>query len=190
MKKTLIGALVGGIIVFMGSYMSWTKLGTFEKAYHYSENQQPILDALAANLTEEGVYYMPNLGPGATEADKHALMEGNVGKPIATVIFTPAMQPMEMGSSMGIGFLIAFLGAWIVAVVVGRVRGSFINRWLASLALPAFGVLTGVWTAWNWMSLPYHNVNTIMMDTMIIWGIAGLWIAWWMGRGSGDSAAV
>ena len=69
MKKTIIGAIVGGIIIFIWQFLSWTVLNTHEAAQQYTPNQEAIMAALEANLPDDGGYYIPGLAPGASEEE-------------------------------------------------------------------------------------------------------------------------
>ena len=59
MKKTIIGTLVGGIILFMWQFLSWTALDLHRSAQNYSPKQDTILSYLSANLEKEGGYFLP-----------------------------------------------------------------------------------------------------------------------------------
>ncbi|MFX5756497.1 hypothetical protein ABTE27_21360, partial [Acinetobacter baumannii] len=66
MKKTIVGALVGGIILFMWQFASWTALKLHLPAQGYTAKQDTILQALSANLEKEGGYLLPTAPAGTS----------------------------------------------------------------------------------------------------------------------------
>jgi hypothetical protein len=62
MKKSLIGAIVGGIIIFLWQFLSWALINFHKPAQQYTAKQDAVMTILNSNL-EEGGYIMPAL-PG------------------------------------------------------------------------------------------------------------------------------
>jgi len=85
MKRTIIAALVGGIIIFAWQFLSWPVLNLHKAANKYTPNQDAILAALNTNLPEEGGYMMPGLPESASTEDHEKLMKEADGKPWATI---------------------------------------------------------------------------------------------------------
>ncbi len=61
MKKTIVGALVGGIIIFFVQFLSWTVLNLHYKSQEYTPKQDSILAFLATQHLKSGAYFMPSL---------------------------------------------------------------------------------------------------------------------------------
>ena len=54
MKKSLIGAIVGGIIIFIWQFLSWTLINLHKPAQQYTEKQEAVMAVLNSNLEEGG----------------------------------------------------------------------------------------------------------------------------------------
>ena len=81
MKKTIIASVVGGILIFVWSFLSWPVMNLHKAANMYTPNNAAILENLKTNLLAEGGYMVPGLPETATKADhENAMKEGN-GKP-------------------------------------------------------------------------------------------------------------
>ena len=59
MKKILIGAIVGGIIIFAWQTLSWPVLNLHAKAAEYTPKQQEIMNYLNSQFNEDGQFMMP-----------------------------------------------------------------------------------------------------------------------------------
>jgi TM2 domain-containing membrane protein YozV len=66
MKKTIIGAIVGGIIIFLWQFLSWGVLNLHEAQQKYTPKQDSILAYLGTQFTEDGAYLMPTFAPGTS----------------------------------------------------------------------------------------------------------------------------
>ncbi|WP_236973473.1 hypothetical protein [Membranihabitans maritimus] len=58
MSKIWIGSLVGGLILFIWQFLSWSMLNIHDNEMEYTPNQVQILEVLNENL-EEGNYFLP-----------------------------------------------------------------------------------------------------------------------------------
>ena len=59
MKKLIIGTLVGGIIIFIWSALSWMLLPTHQDTFKYHPNQDAIMQILKDQQTTDGAYMIP-----------------------------------------------------------------------------------------------------------------------------------
>ena len=57
MKKTIIGVLVGALILFIWQFISWGAVNLHSGMQQYTPKQTEILKYLGDNL-EEGFYYL------------------------------------------------------------------------------------------------------------------------------------
>jgi hypothetical protein len=65
MKRSLLGAIVGGLLIFIWQMLSWTVLDLHRPAQDYSPKQDSIMAVLNGTLTEGG-YMMPSVPKGAS----------------------------------------------------------------------------------------------------------------------------
>ena len=89
MKKSLIGAIVGGIIIFIWQFLSWTLINLHQPAQQYTEKQDAVMAVLNSNL-EEGGYFIPAIPENSSWADHKKAMTESLGKPWATIQYHKA----------------------------------------------------------------------------------------------------
>src|SRR4051812_1968417 len=91
MKKSLIAAMVGGIIIFLWQFLSWTILNLHQPAQKYTAKQDAVMTTLSSNL-EEGGYYLPSIPESSSWAEHEKAMTESVGKPWATIQYHKALE--------------------------------------------------------------------------------------------------
>lgn len=178
MKKQLIATLVGGIILFVWQFLSWSIVNVHASEFTYTANQDKILEALSQNL-EEGSYFLPGVPPGTSSADQQAAMENSVGKPWATIQYHKAMS-MGMGMNLVRGMATDLLAIFLLVWLLSKFTAVDLKTTvLASLAVGGIAYLT----------IPYLNsiwfeTGTIgyLIDLVVQWGLVGLWLGWWLPR--------
>lgn len=170
MKKQLVATLVGGVILFLCQFLSWTILNIHADQFGYTANQDKILETLAQNL-EEGSYMMPGL-PANSSAEAHqALMESSAGKPWATVTYHKAMNNnmgMNMVRGLSIDLVSVFLLVWLLSKFASI---DFQTVVLTSLAVGATGYLTIPYLNSIWFD---SNSIGYLIDTLVQWGLTGV----------------
>ncbi len=183
MKRTLIAALVGGIIIFAWQAASWMVLQLHEDAYKYTPNEQAIIGSLSTNLSQEGAYMIPGFDPSLSEDQKQKVMEGMGNKPWALVQYHPSRDNDNMAGAMIRGFLIAFLSVWIVAWLLKGING-FGNIFFRCIII---GFLLWMFTWYNqhnWFSTPWSVIKPELIDHLVAWGLTGIWLGWWLNKRS------
>lgn len=177
MKKMLIGAFVGGLILFIWQFLSWAMLNIHQSNMKYTPNQDKILEVLNTNLTEEGAYFLPNVPP-TMPADQHqAAMEKNIGKPWATLTYHQSMRA-DMSMNMIRGFIIDFLAVLLLCyLLLGNPNLDFKRIVLSSIAVGLIGYLTV-----SYLNSIWFEGNTIpeLIDAVVQFGLCGLWLGWWL----------
>ncbi|MBI1192633.1 MAG: hypothetical protein GC205_05605 [Bacteroidetes bacterium] len=178
-----ISALVGAIVLFAWQSLSWTVLPVHTHSLKYSPGQDSILAVLSANLNEEGMYYLPNVDPDvATAEDRENLEKETEGKPVAQVNYIAAYKP-NMGLSMATGFALCLVVALVISLVLqGQPAKGFAGRWLVVLG---FGVVLLAFDTLgdkNWWYHPAHWYQPEIVDYLAMFGLSGLWFAWYWGR--------
>jgi len=181
MKKYLVGSLVGAIIVFAWQAASWTFLPVHDNSMKYTANQDQIMTALNANITEDGMYRMPS---APTKKGQQDMMKSMEGKPSATVIYHQSTNT-DMTMRMIRSFLVDFFLVISLIYILTR-GGTPIPRraFSGSVALGLFSFLWLPYTAHVWFELPMHFILGDLVDCLVAWGLCGLWIGWWLNRGT------
>ncbi|TAK35269.1 MAG: hypothetical protein EPO28_15045 [Saprospiraceae bacterium] len=179
MKKQLTATVVAGIILFAWQFVSWAALNIHGSETQYTENQGAILEALSANLSADGTYFMPQLAPGSPKEEQKVFMNEMTGKPWATVSYHKAMNA-GMSMNMIRGLVVDLVTAFLLVWLLGKIGSlDFKTAVLGSIAVGAMSYLT----------IPYLNSiwyggSTVgyLIDAIAQWGLAGVWLGWWMTR--------
>lgn len=183
MKKTIVGAILGGIIIFAWQFMTWGALNLHEKQQSYTPKQDSILAYLGTQFTEDGGYYMPNFAPGTSNEDAKKQMAANEGKPWAQVVYHKSMPGMNqmfmnMGRSLLIDILVVWLLCWLLVKIPSPTFGTIFLGTLGTGFIVFFNAPYVMHIWYGSFDLMAH-----FTDTLVAWGVTGLWLSWWLRRG-------
>ncbi len=180
MKKTIVGALVGGIIIFMVQFLSWTVLNLHYKSQAYTPKQDSIMAFLNSQDLKSGAYFMPSLPPGYNMDDMNKLTNAQKGKPWAVVSYHKALNN-NMGMSMLRAFAVDVVVVWLLVWILGKITlPSFGTIFIASLFVGAIVYLNQPYTYHIWYETP--GQKGYIIDAFAEWGITGIWLGWWLRR--------
>ncbi len=179
MQKNLIAAVVGGIIIFIWQFLSWTVLQLHRPAQDYTPNQQEILQYLDGQL-QEGGYLLPNTPPNASSDEMNAAMEEMDGKPWAVIQYHKAMN-MSMTSGIVRSLVTDIITVLLLCIVLsGYVKRRFGNVFMASLLTGIIVFLNIPYTTHIWYET--FDLSAHLIDALASWGLCGLWLGWFYGR--------
>jgi hypothetical protein len=111
-------------------------------------------------------------------------MQEQMGKPWAMVFFHKKMEnTMTMSMSMGIvhNFIVAFL---ISLVIFYGNFPTFWKRFFVSFAFIVVVILIGVMDEYLWWTFPMQFIFPQIVDIGIGWGLASLWLAFFVKKTS------
>lgn len=174
----IIGALVGGIILFIWQFFSWSVSGLHDSQMQYTANQDAVMEVLNENL-EEGAYFLPTVPKGTNKQEAQEFMKESEGKPWATISYHESMEN-NMPVNMIRGFLVNFISIWLLCWILLKFGNlTFSNVVVTSLAVGLIGYLTI-----NYINSIWFEGNTIadLIDTIVSWGLIGAWLGWWLRR--------
>lgn len=185
MKKMIIGAIVGGIILFAWQFLTWGALKLHEAQQKYTPKQDSILSYLGTQFSEDGAYMMPTFAPGTSQDEMEKQWKANVGKPWAQVVYHKAMPGqdkmiMNMGRSLLVNIVIMWLLCWLLLKIP---TPSFGTVFIGTLGTGLIVFLHAPYTMHIWY--PTFDLMAHFTDAIISWGVAGLWLGWWLRRGNG-----
>ncbi len=177
MKKTLIASIVGGLILFIWQFFSWTILDIHRPMQNYTSKQQEILNFLGENL-EEGNYYLPTLPEGTSMEENEKMMAESTGKPWAEIRYHKAMNA-NMGLNMARGFLIDILVVFLFCSYLLKSLHDFKTTIISALV---FGITSYLITDYTYQI--WFETNTIpnLIDALVGWSLVGVWLGWWLSR--------
>ena len=174
----MIGALVGGLLLFIWQFLSWTMLQIHQSQNQYTANQMEILDYLSKNL-EEGSYFLPTVAPGASSADYEKLTAEAIDKPWAKITYNSTFDN-NMGMNMFRGYVINFLSVLLLCWLLLKIPDlSFGTIILATLTVGIIGYFNHIYINGIWFE---GNTIPDLIDTVVSWGLCGAWLGWWLKR--------
>jgi hypothetical protein len=179
MKKLLIGALVGSIILFIWQFLSWAALDLHGSQMEYTAKQDQIMQAINAAGLEDGTYFMPRMPRDASTEEAQKAMEEATGKPWALLQYRNEMSAQSPTNFIR-GWAVSFVAVLLLGWLLGQFREvTLSNAVIAAVSVGFIGYLT----------IPYLNSvwfegNTIpdLIDAIVPWALAGAWLGWWMPR--------
>jgi hypothetical protein len=178
MKKLLIGALIGGILLFFWQFLSNVVLNIHRPMQSYTAKQAEVLKYLSDNL-EPGFYSLPNIPDGAPMAENEKLMTESNGKPWAQVQLHKSLDT-QMGGKLARSFITDILAVLLLCWVLLKISNiNFMNIFLCCLAIGLLSYLTTFYSNSIWfetISMPD------LVDAIVGWGLVGAWLGWWMSR--------
>jgi len=183
MKKLVIGALVGGIIVFLWQMLSWTLLDLHAKEYQKAPGQDSIMTFLSSQFSEDGQFFLPHSkGNGASMEEIEKTVEGMKGKPWAVINYHKSYDVGDKMVNLAIRGLIADIIAvlfvcWILATNPNRKFGGI---FISTVLIGIVGYLFIPYANHMWYQTPGAITNFI--DVLLAWGLCGIWLGWWLSR--------
>lgn len=181
----LIGALVGGIILFIWQFLTWGALNLHQAQQGYTPKQDSVLNYLNSQFSEDGAYFMPTFAPGTPRDEMEKQMKAMEGKPWAQVVYHKSMPGMNkmfmnMGRSLLVNIVIIWLLCWLLVKIPSP---SFGTIFIGTLGTGLITFLHMPYTMHIWYGS--FDLMAFFTDALISWGVAGLWLGWWLRRGNG-----
>lgn len=178
MKKSAIGSLAGGIILFVWQTLSNTALQLHYSSVKYTPKQDTIMAFLGTQFNEDGRYYMPSLPQGASVEDFNKLSKSKEGKPWAIISYHQSLNismALSMVRTLVIDILVVWLLCWILLKFSYlRMRTVFLSALFTGLIV----FLNGSYTEYIW----YQDAGiwAHLFDAVASWGLCGLWLGKWL----------
>jgi len=175
MKKSIIAAIVGGIILFLWQFLSWQALQLHSSQTAYTPNQNDILECFKENNLKPGEYFLPTVQPGTKDYELY--FNEYMNKPWATLQYHERLtntMPLNMIRGLTCNILVVFLFCFLLN---GQRDLSFKKIILSSLSV---GII-------SYLIFPYLNsiwfeTNTLpdLLDSFVQWGLLGVWLGWYL----------
>jgi hypothetical protein len=178
MIRTIIGGLVGGIILFLVGFIFWaTPLGEIPYSHTGDAQSAALQLALSENLTRTGT--------GAYQVPGHESAQGAIlyGQgPIATVYFNTGGFSAEDMTMLLPGFILSVISGLLMAFALAAVGGG--GRSYASTARLVV-LISLAFCVWEYLGTPIFNnfgwrfwIYSFVAES-VSWILAGLVIARW-----------
>src|SRR5664279_2667812 len=182
MKKTIVGAIVGGLIIFAWQFLSWGALNLHEAQQQYTPKQDSILAYLGSQFNDDGAYLVPTYAPGTSNDEMGKQMKAMEGKPWAQVVYHKSMPGMDkMFMNIARSLLVDIFIVWLLCWLIVKISSpSFGTIFLGSLSTGIIVFLNAPYTLHIWYGS--FDLMAHFVDALVSWGVTGLWLGWWLSR--------
>lgn len=180
MKKQIIGALVGGLLIFIWQTLSHVAFNLHEPVQKYTANQDSVLSYLSSHIKEPGGYMLPRMRDNQSMDELEGFTKAMAGKPWARVILyqnydTNMADNMIRG--LVVDIFIVFLFIWIVRKLRMPTKRTVL---LMAISIGLISFSNTVYTEHVWY--PVFDVRAQLIDAVFGWAIVGVWLGYWMNR--------
>ncbi len=182
-KSLVLGTILGGLVAFVWSSVSWEALGWHEKSILSFQNDEEVSAVIRSHTVQSGTYILPGTPPagGMSSEQKKAAQATLMEKMQKGPVMFAAVKLEGFGSYAN-GLIIqllslmaaAFLLTWLVLQTGGLGYGKrVIFLGIVGLAASVIVDLPN----WNWWGFSGAYTVVALADTTLTWLIAGLVIA-------------
>jgi hypothetical protein len=181
-----IAGLLGAIVMFVWQFVAHMALPIGEMGFRQPLNEDVVLQAVATGLPTPGIYFLPSLSPDKMndKAAVKAWTDKAAKSPFVWAVVNPPTPGLaNMTPQLGGQFVTNLLGALLVAFVLSATAWGFGLRVIGALVFGVFGWLLNIVPLWNWYRFPTDYMIGNLLEQGIGWLLAGIAIAWWLGRG-------
>jgi hypothetical protein len=181
MKKAIVGALVGAILVFGWQAISHMFLRYHDSAYRQVARQDDLINSLSGFFKEDGQYLVPRSNPNTSQEEMAKYDEGMKGKPFALITYHAA-DKSNMGVSAIRSYTTAFLSILIFISILGNNPGSAASVFIKCIGIAVFVFLFVYYNSNIWLQTPWDVIRPELIDLLAAWGLCGIWLGWWLTR--------
>ena len=180
MKKLLIGAIVGGILVFAWQTVSFTFLNLHSDEFKKAPDQDAVISYLSGQFPEDGQYMIPIADENASTEQKQQFMDGMKGKPWAIVNYHKAYNA-DMVMNMIRGFISTLIAVFFVCwILMKNTKSSFSSTFISCILIGVAGYVFFPYAGVIWMETP--GAITYLIDALVAWGLCGIWLGLWLNK--------
>jgi hypothetical protein len=183
LKSLVLGTILGGLVAFLWSSISWEVLTWHEKPILSFQNDEEVSKMIRSHTTESGMYIVPGAPSMETmskEQKKAAQAEVFEKMKKGPIMFAAVRRDGFDSYTRGLIIQLlslmaaAFLLTWLALQTSGLSYGKKVI-FLAVVGLAA-GVITEL-PNWNWWGFSGTYTLVMIADATLTWLFAGLVIA-------------
>ena len=174
-----MSALVGGIIAFVWSFVSWGLLPWYKNAFRQFDDVEEVACCIRSNAPCDGLYTVPDCWQNKDDVAAEKCKSDYRCGPVMVAAVKPGGANPSMVANLIRCFVILFIVSGLIGYIVAHIpaKVKYGERvFLIGLFGLIFG-LVGPVMNWNWMSYPVNFTLISLMDSVITWFLAGLGIA-------------
>lgn len=172
MARVLVGAILGSIILFVWSAISWMALPWHMQTMHSFKNDTAIVEVIKANADKSGVYFLP-----APSSQQQNSMNTEMKGPFVLAAVQFENMP-AMTHPLGIQFIMELVTAFLACCLLAKTKGlgyfgrfGFIFKFSLAIAIMSYVPY------WNWFGFSTDYTLVGMADIIISWFLAGIIMA-------------
>lgn len=178
MKRIVIGALVGGLVVFIWGAIAHMVLPLGEMGLKSLPNEAAVTTALKSSVPDEGLYFYPGIDMKSASSEEQKAWEAKVRSgPTGMLLYHPLggepLAPKQLASE----FVTNMLAAALAACLASMMTGSYVRRVFGIAHLGLFAWLTISVSYWIWYGFPGMFILAEGIDQVVSWVLAGFVIA-------------
>jgi hypothetical protein len=182
-KSLLLGTILGGLVAFIWSNISWELLHWHESSLLAFQDEDAVGRIVLDHTAKSGLYIYPGgpVQPGLTPEQKKAA-EAEAGEKMKKGPMVFAAVRREGFGSFARGVIVQFLtqlaAAFLLTWLLLKTAGQ--NYWQRVIFLMTVGLAAGVISDlpnWNWWGFSESYTAVAVVDNAVTWFIAGLAIA-------------
>jgi hypothetical protein len=192
-KKIVIGGVLAGIAMFIWSSIAHMLLPIGDMGIKTIPNEDAVIAAMKANITEDGFYFIPGEGMAhaATlpkdqqQAAKDAWQKKYEAGPRAILVYHPTGEKLFMPRYLVVEFLsdlvVGLIAAFALGMACATLR-SFAGRVGLVTSLGLLGWVAIEVSYWNWYGFPAAYEVSQFLDQIVGMVFAGTVLALVMRR--------
>jgi len=185
MGRVIFGGIIGGIIAFVWSFVSWAILPWHDWTFQSFKNEDFVAWVIKENVKKDGVYIIPHMGDEKAalaskdfketlDEEKKALKEG----PFVYAQIKRKGMDITSPKYYIISFLTQFIGAALISfLLLKATESSYGGRLLFVTVIGLIVGVLGMIPDWNWFGAGSLFVLVMIADLIITWFLAGLIMA-------------
>lgn len=186
LKRVVLGALVGGVVVFIAGLLLHTVSGLAEVGVKPVPQEDAVLTAMRAAVHDPGFYVFPapNMTPGRSTAQKNSDTAAYMAKyqqgPTGILVYSPGGTPISIGKLLGGEFVIDLVSAFFLSCILAMGAGGVRSYWKRVFAVTIAALFAALFLGleyWNWYNFPTNYTVAYIVVVVIEWFIAGLAMA-------------
>ena len=177
-KKLLLGAIIGGVILFVWGAISNMLLPFATAALQRFNDEEAVKQTVVANAPSSGVYFLPYMQQeGLTEEQQNAAFERAMQGPVLFVSVRLG-RARSFGSLLVIQFLLDVLAALLLTALLLNMRPmGYAQRVLFVVVVALIVGISALLPDWNWYNFSASYTAGEFFGLLIGFAFAGLALA-------------
>ncbi len=172
-KKVIIGALFGGVVLFIWQFAVHMVLGVYDDAFVKLKDSAAVEAVLEENLTGSGMIVIPHPEPGDTDAEAKAMEKLTTSFSLHGAVNLAGRH--GFGAMLGVQFAVNVLASALLMFVLLAANPPTLGSRLALvLCFAVFAVLTELIPSWNWWGTSLTYIGRQIGEQIVGWALVGL----------------